>query len=470
MARGAPHPGQLGFELLHEVPTVGQLGEGVGGGEYLQLGFDLLALGDIGNEAVPQHAAILQPPRACIALAPGRIPLRQLHPVLQVPGRQLAGGDVEGSEVRRQVIRVDDRVQGFRVSRQLLRGKPVDIPNPGTGVGEEGPAVSQAPVLEDHAGNLVGQVGHQCGGLLHLLGHDAHGGNVRGGPDHAQRLAGDIAIDHLAAAADPLVAAVPATQAMFHFVCLGPLLEVGLDGRFHIVQLCRMDPCVTLFDAIADFVFGIAQQRFPTLGVVHLAGGHVAVPDTGAAAVDGQRHAAFGLAQAVQLLPQARVRLLPRQQASRHLGEFTQHMLLRKVQVARLVVQQAQHAEHGTIRRQQRASRQKAHMGRGHHQVVVTEALVDMGIGHHQQRFGSAPGFADAAEPQGIAESQAVAGADLLQVLGTGRHQCGHDPEVLPGQAGQAIESLIVGAWRPERTQRLHLGLRLARTEDGTWR
>ncbi|MNP09488.1 hypothetical protein D3C76_1015990 [compost metagenome] len=218
MARGAPHPGQLGFELLHEVPTVGQLGEGVGGGEYLQLGFDLLALGDIGNEAVPQHAAILQPPRACIALAPGRIPLRQLHPVLQVPGRQLAGGDVEGSEVRRQVIRVDDRVQGFRVSRQLLRGKPVDIPNPGTGVGEEGPAVSQAPVLEDHAGNLVGQVGHQCGGLLHLLGHDAHGGNVRGGPDHAQRLAGDIAIDHLAAAADPLVAAVPATQPMLHFV------------------------------------------------------------------------------------------------------------------------------------------------------------------------------------------------------------------------------------------------------------
>ncbi|MNF59820.1 hypothetical protein D3C84_414190 [compost metagenome] len=155
-----------------------------------------------------------------------------------------------------------------------------------------------------------------------------------------------------------------------------------------------MDARVALLDAIADFVFGIAQQRFPALGVVHLAGGHVAVPDTGAAAVDGQRHAAFGLAQAVQLLPQAGVRLLPRQQAGRHLGEFTQHMLLRKVQVARLVVQQAQHAEHRSIRCQQRAGGQKAHMGRGHHQVVITETFVAMGVGHHQQRFGATPGFA----------------------------------------------------------------------------
>ncbi|MNQ48007.1 hypothetical protein D3C85_618690 [compost metagenome] len=218
MARGALHPGQLGFELLHEVTTVGQLGQGVGGGEHLQFRFDLLVLGDIGDEAVPQHAAILQPPGACIALAPGDSPPRQLYPVLQVPGRQLARGSVEGREVRRQVVRVDDRVQRLRALCQLLRGEPVDIPRPGADVGEERPAVRQAPVLEDHAGNLVGQVGHQCGGLLHLLGHDAHGGNVRGGPDHAQRLAGDIAIDHLAAAADPLVAAVPATQPMLHFV------------------------------------------------------------------------------------------------------------------------------------------------------------------------------------------------------------------------------------------------------------
>ncbi|MCY1371733.1 hypothetical protein D9M69_588900 [compost metagenome] len=100
---------------------------------------------------------------------------------------------------------------------------------------------------------------------------------------------------------------------------------------------------------------------------MHLAGGHVAVPDAGAAAVDGQCHAAFGLAQRIQLPTQAGVRLLPRQQVGRHLGQLAQRMLLSRVQVARLVVQQVQPAEHRAIRCQQRAGSQKAHMGLGHH-------------------------------------------------------------------------------------------------------
>ena len=141
----------------------------------------------------------------------------------------------------------------------------------------------------------------------------------------------NVSLDDLAAAADPFVATVPAADAVFHFVRVGSLLEMSQDGRSDIIEVRRVDTGVALLDAIADFVLGVAQQRFPALGIVHLASGHVAVPDAGAAAVDGQCHAAFGLAQHIQLATQAGVRLLPRQQAGRHLGQLSQHMLLSQV-------------------------------------------------------------------------------------------------------------------------------------------
>jgi hypothetical protein len=235
---------------------------------------------------------------------------------------------------------------------------------------------------------------------------------------------------------------------MFDLIGVGALFEMGLNARLHIIQIRRVDARVALLDALADLMLGVAQQRPPAAGVVDLAAGHVAVPDAGSAAGDGQGHAFFACAQRSDFPLQAGVLRLAREQVGRQLGNLMQHVLLRGVQLAGLIVQQVEHAEHAAIRGQQRAGGQKTHMGRRCEQVVIAKTRVAMNIGHHEKRAGVIPGLLKALDPEGIAEGRAIAGPDLLAILGSRGHQRGEDVEVAPGQTGQAMESLIVGAIR----------------------
>ena len=86
MAGGASQPGQFFLDARHEVTAVGQLGEEVGGGQRLQLRLDAFVFGDVGDEAVPEHAAVSQALGVCVALAPAGVAAGDQHPVLHVPG------------------------------------------------------------------------------------------------------------------------------------------------------------------------------------------------------------------------------------------------------------------------------------------------------------------------------------------------------------------------------------------------
>ncbi|AOE83115.1 hypothetical protein THL1_567 [Pseudomonas sp. TCU-HL1] len=110
-------------------------------------------------------------------------------------------------------------------------------------------------------------------------------------------------------------------------------------------------------------------------------------------------------------------------------------MLLRLVQFTGLIVQQAQHAEHANVCGQQWAACKKTHVRGSYNQVVITEALIAMGIGDDEDGVGATQGFPKATDPGRLAKSQAVAGFDLLAFLGASRDQRGDDAEMASGQA-----------------------------------
>ncbi len=83
--RVALHACQFLFHTADEVAPVRQAGQEIGRGGVAQLGFDHLALGDVGDIAVPKRAAVVQAMRARVALAPAFAEHTQLHPKLQVP-------------------------------------------------------------------------------------------------------------------------------------------------------------------------------------------------------------------------------------------------------------------------------------------------------------------------------------------------------------------------------------------------
>ncbi|MNM97922.1 hypothetical protein D3C81_1104410 [compost metagenome] len=379
-----PQVFQFGLGQFQEVTAVEDLGQAVGGGEFVQFGFDPLALGDVGDEAVPEDAAILQQRRPGISQAPAGALLRQADAIFQMPGRQAGGGGFQRGSVDGEVVRVNQAVDGRAAGRHLVRADFVDVLDAGAGIGEEGLPVGHPPQLEDHAGNLVGKVGQQVGGLLLVLGEAAQRSDVSGGADHAQRPAFAVAADHLAAAAHPLVAAVLAADAVLHLVDAGALLEVRLHGRPHVVEVGGMDARVAFLDAIADFGVGVPQQRLPAAGVMDQVARDIAVPDAGAAAGDGERHAPLAFAQRVRPYAQPRRGLVAIDGHRRKDGELPQVGALVGVEVARLIVEQTETADPLAIAAKQWATGMEAREGRLVQPGLSGKARVCLQVGDHQ--------------------------------------------------------------------------------------
>ncbi|EEF23354.1 conserved hypothetical protein, partial [Ricinus communis] len=109
------------------------------------------------------------------------------------------------------------------------------------------------------------------------------------------RIALCITRHHLAATADPLVAAILAADAVLDLVVIGPGLEMLADGLLHVSQVIGMDALVGVGQVAGQLPVLVTEDGFPAARVIHLAGDRITVPDPGAAALDGQRHAFVGL-------------------------------------------------------------------------------------------------------------------------------------------------------------------------------
>jgi hypothetical protein len=156
--------------------------------------------------------------------------------------------------------------------------------------------------LEHHARDLAGQVIQHAAALGQFVGEPLDLGDVGGGADHAQRIALGIARHHLAAATDPLVAAVAAADAVLHLVGVGARGEMLAHGLLYIGQVIRMDALVGVFQVAGELPVLVAEDGLPAARIIHLAGDGIAVPDAGAAAFDGQRHALIGFPGGSQLM------------------------------------------------------------------------------------------------------------------------------------------------------------------------
>ena len=113
------HMRELRRDTCHEMAAVRQLREAIGAREFLQLGFDPLAIGNVRDEAVPDRRAVGEPLRPRIALAPAQALLRQLYAKFQVPRREMRRRVLERCAARVEIVGMDEGVDARRVVRDL---------------------------------------------------------------------------------------------------------------------------------------------------------------------------------------------------------------------------------------------------------------------------------------------------------------------------------------------------------------
>ncbi|MOA00631.1 hypothetical protein D3C78_1200030 [compost metagenome] len=171
---------------------------------------------------------------------------------------------------------------------------------------------------------------------------------------------------------------------MLHRVAGGLLLEVRLDRGLHVGKVIGMDALVAVFDAIADLGLRITENRFPARGVVDLPGLHIAVPDTGATAGDGQRHSSFAVTQGGGIRLQPGGGAIAFHAGGRQAGKIAEAFALRVIQGPRLVVEQGKDPDRASVRGEQCAGGIEANARIVDEQRVVLKALVGAGIGHHE--------------------------------------------------------------------------------------
>ncbi|MNY40099.1 hypothetical protein D3C86_1748220 [compost metagenome] len=145
-----------------------------------------------------------------------------------------------------------------------------------------------------------------------------------------------------------------------------------------------MDALVAVFDAIADLGIRITENRFPAAGVVDLPGLHIAVPDPGATAGDGQCHSAFAVTQVGGIRLQPGLSAIAFHAGGRQAGKVAEAFALPAIQCPRLVVEQDKDPDRASVRGEQWAGGIEAHARIVDDQRVVAKALVGVGIGHHQ--------------------------------------------------------------------------------------
>ena len=138
-----------------------------------------LAFGDVGDEAVPDHAAIRGPLRPGAAGQPAQAAAGQQHAVFLVPLGEGVGRGPDRVGDPWAVVRVQHRKHGIGAGAHLVRRDAVDVAHAVARIGKGRAAVRRQAVLVDHAGNVqrqlveqllrVGHQGHTAGaGLLRL--------------------------------------------------------------------------------------------------------------------------------------------------------------------------------------------------------------------------------------------------------------------------------------------------------------
>ncbi|MHC3907346.1 hypothetical protein ACMZ4X_00559 [Achromobacter marplatensis] len=337
-------PRKLGRDAQHEMAAVGQGGQRVRGGEFAQFEFSALAIGNVGDEPVPHHPIVGVAPRTGGALPPPHALQRQADAEFQVPRCQRGGCFLQRRAISRQVLWMDALLDRGGAGAHVVRGQFKHVPDACTDIREPGAALGHRPTLEDQAGYRVGEVDDEVRRALEPLRHGAHRADIGSRPHHPQRPPRVVSANYFAAAADPLVAAVLATDAVLHFIAFGLAVEMVLHGGAHVVKVVRMQARVGVLDARGELRFAIPQQGLPAGRISDLARHHVTVPDTRATTRDGQRQLLGFVAPGVfvgTFATQRRVRFDSR---GREASQVRQGQAVCVGKIARLPVQQPQAA------------------------------------------------------------------------------------------------------------------------------
>ncbi len=160
---------QFALEAIDQQAAIGQAGERVVVGQAVRALLVQPSLGDVGDEAVPQHAAIGQALRHRVTKAPPGALLRQHDAVLVSPRQHVGGRGLDGIEHGLHVLRMDARDDAGRVVQGLFRVDFVHVPHALAGVREAASPVRVEPELVDDAWHAVRELAQQLGAVLQLV-------------------------------------------------------------------------------------------------------------------------------------------------------------------------------------------------------------------------------------------------------------------------------------------------------------
>lgn len=305
-----PASSHLLLEPVAKQHAVGQAGQRVVVGAPLELfveladrRFGLLALGNVGGEAVPDQAPIIAAGRFGVQLAPAHAFLRQHDPVLDAPGLQRGGRLLQRAAHAHAIGPVDAAVQAAHVGLDLFGRTLEDLLRHGADVGAAQLAGGIHLYLEQRARDLLGQLGKQAVAALELFAQLLGDGDVGDRADHAHRPPVGVALDDGAARLDPDPVPLGMAQPVFVDAARFAGIEEGgqvLDRVLDIVRMHQTPPET----AVVRPRRGDANKFLPARGQEHAVGLDVPVPHSLPRA--GQRKAQPLLADA-QLGTQARL-------------------------------------------------------------------------------------------------------------------------------------------------------------------
>ena len=122
--------------------------------------------------------------------------------------------------------------------------------------------------------------------LQGLDGRSLHG-DVRMGPDHAQRTPVGGAFHDLSAVEDPFVGTVLAPQPVLGQILRRLAPEMRSQRVPRVRDVGRMDATRPLAETVADLVVVVTEHLLPARAVVDAVGGQVPIPDAVPRAVEG---------------------------------------------------------------------------------------------------------------------------------------------------------------------------------------
>ena len=222
-------------------------------GELPQILILLLALGDVGNEAVPEHGTVLLPLRHRVAVELPDRAVGKLDPKLVLPRGQVLGRFLDGLDDAVAVGRVEVRENLGGVLADLLGRDPVDVADGLAGKGEAGGPVGAQAVLVDDSGNTARDFQEAAQQLFAVLFCLLDFVDVEAGPGEAEKTSirrepGNAMI------LEPAEFPVSTAQAILHLEF--PLRLIGQPvGARAGLQVVRVD---VIRPAIAEFLLQLA--------------------------------------------------------------------------------------------------------------------------------------------------------------------------------------------------------------------